>query len=91
MPASLVTLLPLTSLLLVGVPSRPDTSDTAKVRRGAVRETSNDSSYRVWDTYLDSGLLLHVTRDLQVDGGAYFGVSGAAPLLTLFTGLSIRQ
>jgi len=58
---------------------------------GEVRETSSDARLRVWDTYLDTGLLYHLTRDVQIDGGGYFGVSGAAPALTLFTGFSVRQ
>lgn len=58
---------------------------------GEVRETSSDAQLRVWDTYLDTGLLYHVTRDVQVDAGSYFGVTGAAPAVTLFTGFSVRQ
>jgi len=58
---------------------------------GEVRETSSEAHLRVWDTYLDTGLLYHVTRDVQIDGGGYFGVSGAAPAMTLFTGFSVRQ
>jgi hypothetical protein len=58
---------------------------------GEVRETSTEAQLRVWDTYLDTGLLYHVTRDLQVDAGGYFGVTGNAPAMTLFTGLSVRQ
>lgn len=58
---------------------------------GEARETSSDAALRVWDTYLDTGLLLHLTRDVQVDAGGYFGVTGAAPAMTLFTGLSVRQ
>lgn len=58
---------------------------------GEARETSTDGHLRVWDTYLDTGLLYHITRDVQVDAGGYFGVTGSAPVMTLFTGFSIRQ
>jgi hypothetical protein len=58
---------------------------------GEVRETSTTPRLRVWDTSLDTGLLYHITRDIQVDAGGYFGVSGAAPAMTLFTGFSVRQ
>jgi hypothetical protein len=58
---------------------------------GEARETSTDADLRVWDTYLDTGLLYHITRDVQVDAGGYFGVTGNAPALTLFTGFSVRQ
>lgn len=58
---------------------------------GEARETSTDANLRVWDTYLDTGLLYHITRDVQVDAGGYFGVTGNAPAMTLFTGFSVRQ
>lgn len=58
---------------------------------GEVRETSSDARLRVWDTYLDTGLIYHLTRDVQVDAGSYFGVTGAAPAVTLFSGFSVRQ
>jgi len=58
---------------------------------GEARETSSDPKLRVWDTYLDTGMLYHITRDIQVDAGGYFGVTGAAPAMTLFTGFSVRQ
>lgn len=58
---------------------------------GEARETSSDGDLRVWDTYLDTGLLYHITRDIQVDAGGYFGVTGNAPAMTVFTGFSVRQ
>jgi hypothetical protein len=39
---------------------------------------------------LDTGLLYVLTRDLQLDGGVYFGLYGDAPLATPFLGLSVR-
>lgn len=58
---------------------------------GEARETSTDANLRVWDTYLDTGMLYHITRDIQVDAGGYFGVTGNAPAMTVFTGFSVRQ
>jgi hypothetical protein len=39
---------------------------------------------------LDTGLLYVLTRDLQLDGGVYWGLYGSAPLATFFLGVSFR-
>jgi hypothetical protein len=40
---------------------------------------------------LGSGLLVALARDVQLDGGAYVGLAGAAAPLTPFVGVSLRR
>jgi methyl-accepting chemotaxis protein len=49
----------------------------------------NDSATS-WDTYLDTGVIVHVTRTIQLDAAVYNGVSGGATALTTFLGFSFR-
>lgn len=43
-----------------------------------------------WNASADSGLLVLVHRDVQLDAGAYVGLWGAVPAITPFFGLSAR-
>ena len=45
---------------------------------------------RRWNATADTGLLVRLGRDWQLDGGAYVGVAGSVPGLTPFLGLSSR-
>jgi hypothetical protein len=57
---------------------------------GEARLESWDAHLAVWDTFLDTGVIVHLTHDVQVDAGVYNGVSGNAPKLTAFLGFSLR-
>lgn len=57
---------------------------------GEARIESWDAHLAVWDTFLDGGVIVHLTHDVQVDAGMYNGVSGNAPKLTVFLGFSLR-
>jgi hypothetical protein len=43
-----------------------------------------------WNSTFDTGVLVRLGRDWQLDGGAYMGVQGAVPRATPFLGLSSR-
>ena len=56
-------------------------------------EFYNDRSFRdgeAWNASVDTGLLLQLHRDLQLDFGVYVGVRGDMPRVTPFLGLSGR-
>jgi hypothetical protein len=57
---------------------------------GEARLESWDAHLAVWDTFLDAGVIVHLTHSVQVDAGVYNGVSGNAPKLTAFLGFSLR-
>ena len=44
-----------------------------------------------WDIALGTGLLIPITRDVQLDGGAYIGVHGDVAVVTPFAGVSVRR
>jgi hypothetical protein len=50
--------------------------------------TSTD--LRKWNATFDTGLLYLLSKDIQVDGGAYIGLYGQVPAITPFLGLSAR-
>lgn len=57
-------------------------------------ELYNDTTSRQprsWNTTFDSGLLVLLSKNWQVDAGAYVGVQGAVPALTPFVGLANRM
>jgi hypothetical protein len=47
--------------------------------------------WAAWDTYLDGGVIVHVTRSIQLDAAVYNGVTGNAQALTAFLGFSFRR
>jgi hypothetical protein len=51
---------------------------------------TNSRDVGAWNATFDSGLLVKIGRDWQVDGGAYMGLVGAVPRATPFLGLSSR-
>lgn len=46
---------------------------------------------RAWNATFDTGLLVLVGRDVQLDFGAYVGLYGEVPAVTPFLGLSARK
>ncbi len=44
-----------------------------------------------WDIQLGTGFLVPITRNIQLDAGAYLGLSGATYVATPFLGFSIRR
>ena len=48
------------------------------------------SNLRRWNATADTGLLFLLSRDVQLDAGAYVGLWGTVPALTPFFGVSAR-
>lgn len=57
---------------------------------GEVHLESWRDDLSTWDTYLDTGVIVHVTRTVQLDAAVYNGVTGGAAALTAFLGFSFR-
>lgn len=57
---------------------------------GELYSDTTTTDARRWNMTADTGFLVRLGRDWQLDGGAYVGVQGAVPGVTPFLGLSSR-